>query len=196
MCGGSIISKRYILTAAHCVQKHFATLTVILGSKNRTDASEEGQVRISTPGTNKIIHPDWDKKNYDIALIKLEEDIIMTDRIQPIDLPSFSQISESFAEQIGIASGFGRDYPMPFRSDLLIYAGLRVMSVEDCKKLYPNRPEVVCGDSSKGATCSVRHIFANSLIFEFEGVYDFTIYREILVVLMWLVRVKIGFKSE
>lgn len=85
-CGASIISTRYLLTAAHCAEgitsKPFFVVAVI-GSVNRNSGV--------TIKLNKITrHEKWNRNLLlnDIALIRTASEIIFSETIQPIALPT------------------------------------------------------------------------------------------------------------
>lgn len=102
-CGGSIITKQHILTAAHCLKQKYSDeslmaedITVFLGHQDL-------QAKSYAPNDlrnvrNVSIHPDWDtedlKYDADVAVLSLKTTIEFTNFIQPACLTMDADLSK------------------------------------------------------------------------------------------------------
>nr|XP_046255324.1 suppressor of tumorigenicity 14 protein homolog isoform X2 [Scatophagus argus] len=96
VCGASIISERWLLSASHCfvtsspansIASNWLTYSGMQDQYKQEDVQRRQVKRI-------ISHPDYNQMtyDYDIALLELSEPLQFTNTIQPICLPSSSHV--------------------------------------------------------------------------------------------------------
>merc|ERR1712001_239146 len=106
LCGGTIVNKKFVITAAHCWDSRMTNLRVIVGEHNVfCDGVNEGGKVISVK--KATMHPDYNKKTMDndIAVLELSEELTFTDKIKPACLPSSA--TKDFSGTASTISGWG-----------------------------------------------------------------------------------------
>jgi len=105
VCGGTIVNKRFVITAAHCYNSMFTKMEVIVGEHNECDGVNEGGKLIKV---KKItLHPDYNSRTIDndIAVLELAEDLTFTKKIKPACLPSSE--TKDYSGIASTVSGWG-----------------------------------------------------------------------------------------
>ncbi|XP_055621700.1 spaetzle-processing enzyme-like [Toxorhynchites rutilus septentrionalis] len=141
ICGGTVISENFVLTAAHCTISFRMTLsaedfTVKLGLHNKSYPSEHTR---SFEVVEIIRHDAFNINNLqnDIALLRTEKDISYSDYIQPICLwPVEKSDLNSVIGSSGTVAGWGvgDGYKLV---DILQQATLSVVDYATCLKSKP-----------------------------------------------------------
>uniref|UniRef100_A0A182TAL9 Peptidase S1 domain-containing protein n=1 Tax=Anopheles maculatus TaxID=74869 RepID=A0A182TAL9_9DIPT len=112
LCGGTVLTNSYILTAAHCVAEYYGIKAngglAIMGAFDRTIVEPEQQ-RIRFEMAGITIHPQYSYVNVrnDVAIVLLNTPMSYTGRIQPTRLPVPSDL-RTFAGVQGTVIGYGR----------------------------------------------------------------------------------------
>ncbi|XP_053620162.1 chymotrypsin-C-like [Plodia interpunctella] len=142
VCGGTLISKNFVLTAGHCVTINGAPVlpeivSVILGKYNLIGGDVATQERLVH---QVIVHEEYYQKKLDndIALVKLKTEAIYDDYVQPACLWNIDSIKRLPAGIVyGTVVGWGLNHTEKLSSELH-QVSLPKIGEQTCLKSNPN----------------------------------------------------------
>ncbi|XP_056648011.1 venom serine protease-like [Diorhabda sublineata] len=157
ICGSTIISNRYVITAAHCMRNvKLENMGVLVGDwdlSSGTDTSASSLYRAE----NYWEHPyfDPDTQTNDLAIVKTMKNIEFSLYVGPICLP-FLYTFDTFAFDNVTILGWGQEFFNGPSSDILQKVELQVVPNSDCQSQLPDNiitPNQICTYAQNKDAC-------------------------------------------
>ncbi|CRL08189.1 CLUMA_CG020836, isoform A [Clunio marinus] len=136
VCGGSIISHNWILTAAHCLEE-IASVSIYVGIIDRINGPAVWGLDVESQ-TDMIIHENFASSNLvnDIALIRLSTTIKSDPNVGIVSLPTRSEANILLDGKSATVAGFGRYTDTSGPSQFLRWVLSPIVPNENCEKVF------------------------------------------------------------
>ena len=133
-CGGTLISSRHVLTAAHCLKQVQSPVWIkaTIGEHNIADW-EANRVDVA----EIIKHPNYDSARHDndYAILRLSQDVPFTSKVSPVCLPD--KVETMYEGVLATVTGWGTLKERGSQPRTLQEVDVTVTSNAVCKKAYP-----------------------------------------------------------
>ncbi|XP_061388803.1 uncharacterized protein LOC133323915 [Musca vetustissima] len=161
LCGGSLISSKYVLTSAHCINTNL--ILVRLGAHDLSNPAEPNAADYSVRRTK--VHEEFDLRTIanDIALIEVSPNVVMTSKfgISPICLPESSTfLTQDFVGMNPFVAGWGANKHQGITSNVLMDVQVPIVSRQSCEQSYRTifnfvqfSDKVICAGNSNVDAC-------------------------------------------
>lgn len=124
-CGCAIISDKFIVTAAHCVESKKSNVEIVVGTVNLWHSDTRFEV------AELKRHPNYNKPRManDIAIVQINGTFTFNDKVQPIKLSSPRIKHDTHASTVG----WGRFGDIP-DAHLLRVINLKTIATVECQE--------------------------------------------------------------
>lgn len=157
---GALLTPSWVLTAAHVLRSHRRDLSVVPVAPEHirvhlglTDVREK-HLATNRSVERVILHPQFDPQNYnnDIALVKLSQEVALSELVRPVCLPKPGAEGNApmpMPNTLGVVAGWGINTANASAStsglssdsvsELLQYVKLPVVPQDECEASYASR---------------------------------------------------------
>ncbi|KAJ8893929.1 hypothetical protein PR048_006530 [Dryococelus australis] len=150
MCGASIASEYWVITAGHCNHMISASVMFVRAGNTYKDNGTRYDVAKSITHPKFYEHDDG-SADFDIGLLKLKSPMVLSSSVKAVTLPSANTVI-NFGAVVTVV-GWGSTHEMGSTVEVLREVSVPVVSIEECIADYGkdiNNDTMVCAGLRKG----------------------------------------------
>ncbi|KAL3278869.1 hypothetical protein HHI36_016389 [Cryptolaemus montrouzieri] len=170
-CGASLLSRDYVLTAAHCVRKlKRSKIRVILGDHDQSTMTDAPAKMRAVAEIIRHRNFDTDSYNHDIALLKLRKPVDFGKNIKAICLPTATDP----AGKTGTVIGWGRTTEGGMLPSVVQEVQVPILTLSQCRamKYRASRITTYMLCAGKGAMDSCQGDSGGPLVVQSKDKYE------------------------
>jgi len=129
-CGGSLISERHVLTAAHCTEDLSPRRIQVLLGEHRINDGEFTRVNVANINDD----PNYDFPDGDFSILTLRQPVTFSSSVRPVCLPSDK--TKTYEGEVATVTGWGTLSSGGSQPDVLMEVDVTVTTNDFCNGVY------------------------------------------------------------